>query len=135
MIVPVPAWPGSAAYPVAVATTTLFVIVPVMTLPFWVIDFDTAVPMSAGSEPTGVELPPGDVVHVPPQNGGLELGVSANPLKANGVTVVVFCVAHRAPQKVTVEEAVVADESPSVKMPRLGNAKTITLFVASADGA
>lgn len=104
---------------------------PLIVLPFFTIPVDTAVPMYAGIESTGIELLLGEVVHALPHVGGLEPGVSTKPLKANGVPPASgFCVAHCAPQNVTVKDAPAAGLSPRVKMPRLGNGNTITLFSA-----
>src|SRR5664279_4763411 len=105
MMVPVPGWPGFGAYPGAVRTTTILVMWPVIVLPFWEIEVETAVPMWAGTDATGEELLPGEVVQVPPQAGGLELGLSANPLNEVGALppVRVLSPDHWAPQKVIFE--------------------------------
>src|SRR6476646_9843174 len=106
---------------------------PEIAAPFFVTPLDMAVPMYAGREVTGDELLPGELVQLPPHTGGVELSASANPLKADGAEPPLrpFCLAHCAPQNVRV--APVA-WSPRMKMPRLGNAKTIRLLLASADG-
>src|SRR5665213_244969 len=133
---PVPGWPGFAAKPGSVTTTTIFVMTPVIWLPCLVIELETAVPMYAGTDASGDELLPGDDVQMAAQEGGLDPGLSAKPLKEAGAPppVRAFCPAHCAPQNVTFEGFAVTVVSPRTKIPRLGNAKTIALCEASLDG-
>ena len=79
MIVPVPGWPGFGAYPGAVRTTTILVMWPVIVLPFWEIEVETAVPMWAGTDATGEELLPGEVVQVPRRRAAWSLGCRRAP--------------------------------------------------------
>jgi hypothetical protein len=63
------------------------------------------------------------------------LALSAKPSKAEGAIppLRVFSFLHCEPQNVT-GAGPAAAWSPMTKMPRLGNAKTITLLLASTDG-
>src|SRR5579885_503624 len=73
----------------------------------------------------GPELLPGSVVKVPPQTGGLELRVSAKPLKALGAAPPLRSLffAHWDPQKFTVPVVLL---SPITKAPLPRNAVQIT---------
>ena len=76
---------------------------PEITGPDFVIELATITLMVDGSVAGGPELPPAPLVHVPPQNAGLGVVVSAKPLKADGAGPPLNALdfAHFAPQNVT----------------------------------
>src|SRR5438552_16735687 len=82
--VPVPAWPGSAAYPGSVLTMTILGILPEIVEPDWLIELETITAMKEGTVAGGSELFPGSVIHIPPQAGGVVLVMLVMPLKALG---------------------------------------------------
>src|SRR6266852_5659672 len=82
--VPVPACPGSAAYPGSVLTMTILGMLPDVMGVVMAVKLEAITAMKEGTVAGGPELFPGSVIHVPPQAGGVVLVVSAKPLKASG---------------------------------------------------
>jgi hypothetical protein len=62
----------------------MLVTLPEIVVPFFVTELEMTVPIYAGMESTGGELLPGELVQRPPHTGGLEIGVSTNPMNADG---------------------------------------------------
>ena len=60
---PVPGWPGLAAYPGSVLTTTIFDQWPPTALPDFVTELATSTPMYVGTALGGAELFPGSVAN------------------------------------------------------------------------
>lgn len=108
-------------------TTTIFVMLPEIVLPDFVMLLATSVPMYAGMPETGGGLLPGPVVQVPPQAGGVAAGEPAKPLKdgSTGPPVRLFKLDQSDDHQVTVVAAVAAATvaSPRTKTPRDGKAK------------
>jgi hypothetical protein len=86
-----------------VFTITSLRIFPETTDPLFVTELATITVMYCEIVAGGPELPPGLLVHVPPQVAGVVLTALANPLKLDGAppTLREFDFAHWAPQNVT----------------------------------
>ena len=106
--------------------TAMWGILPEMVFPDLPIELDTKTAMNEGTLSGGAELAPGSEVHVPPQVGGVVLGVRAKPLKLSGAAPPLreLRLAHSAPQNVTAFPLTLL-LSPMTKPPLARKAKMV----------